>query len=108
MLLTYCLTVTIELPILFFISHKWNLSAGLLFCTCMVVNLITQSLLWFSIGFFSASYWYGFILLEMIVFMVESLLYYFVFQSKIQYKQAFWMSLTANGVSFLIGLMMPL
>jgi len=106
-LLSFAITIIIETIILFIIVRKLfkinqrKISNSILLFLGVFCSFSTIPYLWFVLPFFIRNYIYYIIIGELLVLLVESLIYYFVL--KIGYKKSFIISLLCNLASFLIG-----
>ncbi|MCB2178679.1 hypothetical protein KQH61_04610 [bacterium] len=74
------------------------------------LNILTQGMLFSGLVLSPYRYWETLILLEGIILLVEALGYWLVGRTDerpLSFSSAFFLSLTLNSASFLIGLLLP-
>ncbi len=103
MIVTLSLTLLIE-SILVLAFAVWRRKpAGGLWLTCLTANLITQSLLWLALSLFFRHYWPTLLLMEIIIWLVEGLIYHRIRANRLTLRESFLLSLAANLTSFMAG-----
>ena len=75
--------------------------------TSLLANLITQSLLWMALSTFFQQYLITLLIAEILIWIVEGLLFYAIPANHLDLKRAFLLSLGLNLVSFVPGLFLP-
>jgi hypothetical protein len=80
---------------------------GPLLFTSFVANLITQSLLWIGLNLFFQHYFSTLLIGEFFIWMIESVLLYYVPANRLLFTEALFLSLTMNLVSFALGWFLP-
>jgi len=75
--------------------------------TSLIANLITQSLLWIGLNLFFQHYLSTLLIAEFLIWMVESVLLYYVPANRLRFTEALFLSLTMNLVSFALGWFLP-
>ena len=70
-------------------------------------NLITQSFLWAVVNLFFQHYLIAFILSELLIWMVESALLYYIPANRLQIAGAMLLSLGMNLTSLVVGWFLP-
>jgi len=104
-LISLLATIILELPIIFiFIRHIFkikNLSIGNIIFSGILASVLTLPYLWFVLPPFIKSNYY-ILFGELIVILVESLVYNKMF--KLRIEKSFVLSLTANLFSYIVGL----
>lgn len=74
----------------------------------LIGNLITQAGLWGVLHQWSLSnYWSVLVVSEIVIWLVEALLYYLPLRRETSLREALGMSLFFNGVSFGLGILLP-
>lgn len=106
--LTLPFTVMVELCLAagyaFIRKKEW----GTLLTLVLIGNLITQAGLWVVLHKWSLSnYWGVLVVSEIIIWLLEALLYYLILRRETSLQEALGMSLFFNGVSFGLGLLLP-
>lgn len=108
LLLALLLTLTIEGFILWFYARWQNKPLRSLLLSGLLVNLLTQPLLWFWLAVFYRSYWIALLAGEMLIFIGEALFIKLIPANHLSWRGAFSLSLVMNGLSFGIGLFLAL
>lgn len=75
--------------------------------TSVFANLITQSLLWVGLIFFFQHYLITLFVVEIFIWMIESVLLYLIPANKLNVSEAVLLSLIMNLVSFGLGWFLP-
>jgi hypothetical protein len=75
--------------------------------TSIGINLITQSLLWLTLNLFFRHYLITLIVAEILIWLMEGALLYFVPANRLRFANALLLSLGMNLVSFGIGWFLP-
>ncbi len=75
--------------------------------TSICGNLITQSLLWVALNLFFQKYLATLLLSEILIWIAESLLLYFIPANQLSFKEAIFLSLGMNLTSFTLGWFLP-
>jgi hypothetical protein len=84
-------------------------SVSIILTVILLLNLITQPVLWISISGFSGFNPAGLILFaEGVVWLVEAGVLYLSQRSSMRFQEAVWVSLALNSASFVIGGLLPL
>lgn len=104
MIVTLSLTLLIESTLVLAFAVWRRKPAGVLWLTCLAVNLLTQSLLWLALTLFFRHYWPTLLLMEIIIWLVEGLIFYRIRANRLSLREAFLLSLAANLTSFVAGL----
>jgi len=106
---TFTLTVTIliEAVLIFIYSHLRDKPFYPLLLASLFANLITQSLLWIGLLLFFRHYLLTLIVLEISIWLIESLIFYRVRVTQLTIKEAMSLSLAINLASFSVGLFLP-
>jgi hypothetical protein len=106
---TFTLTVTIliEAVLIFVYSHLRDKPLYPLLLASLFANLITQSLLWIGLLLFFRHYLLTLIVLEISIWLIESLIFYRVRVTQLAIKEALSLSVAINLASFSVGLFLP-
>ncbi|HSL29555.1 MAG TPA: hypothetical protein VK900_10180 [Anaerolineales bacterium] len=107
MILTLLITLIVESPIAAgyaFWRRKPLLS---ILVTSVCGNLITQSLLWLTLNIFFDWYLAVLILAEVLIWILEGLLFYSVPMNQLHIAQAMVVSLLMNTASLALGWFLP-
>jgi len=75
--------------------------------TSICANLITQSLLWMVLTIFFRHYLPALIVTELLIWIIESVLFYAVPANRLRLKDALILSLGMNLLSFGVGWFLP-
>lgn len=109
-LFSLILTITIETIVLFIIIKQFfkldkeNISDILLLFTGFFASFATLPYLWFLLPFFTRNYYLYIASGELLAFIVESVIYYFILN--ITVRKALILSFICNLTSFLAGLLL--
>jgi len=76
--------------------------------TSICVNLITQSFLWVVLNLFFQKYLITLLLAEILIWMIESVLLYFVPANRLRFTDAILLGLSMNLASFALGWFLPI
>ena len=76
--------------------------------TSICTNLITQFLLWGLLNFFFSYYLVVLIIAEILIWLIESFVYYVVPANRLQFVEAIFLSLILNLTSFGLGWFLPI
>ena len=106
-LISLCLTITIELIILFFLlkiffKNSKILNSEIIFAG-ILASFTTLPYLWFIFPYFIHDRTFFILIGELSVVLVESVIYYFIL--KLKYYNCFILSFICNLISFLAGLL---
>jgi hypothetical protein len=106
---TFTLAITIFIEgVIAFIYSRWQGKPLLpILLTSLFANLITQSILWIGLLLFFRHYWLVLIVLEIFIWLLESLLFYRIRVNQLTLKEAMSLSLVINLASFSAGLFLP-
>lgn len=107
MIFTLAITTLIEGIIALLYSHWRGKLLLPLLLTSLFANLITQSLLWVALLLFFRHYWLVLIVMEIFIWLLESLIFYRVRANQLTLKEAMSLSLAINLASFSVGLFLP-
>ena len=80
---------------------------GPILLTSVCGNLITQSFLWVVLNLFFQRYLITLFVAEIFIWLVESLLLYFVPANRLRFVEALLLSLGMNLASFTLGWFLP-
>jgi hypothetical protein len=84
-----------------------NKPVGSILITSILVNLITQSLLWVVLSIFFHNYLVTLFIAEIIIWLVEALLFYRIHSNKLSFGESLMLSLIMNLSSFVLGWFLP-
>lgn len=107
MIFTLTVTILIEAVLIFIYSHLRDKPLCPLLLASLFANLITQSLLWIGLLLFFRHYLLTLIVLEISIWLIESLIFYHVRVTQLTIKEAMSLSLAINLASFSVGLFLP-
>ena len=107
MIVTLFITIIVEGSIIigYSIWRKKPLRPILL--TSFLGNLLTQSLLWMVLTIFYRDYLVTLSIVEILIWVIESLLLYSVTANRVSLGEAALLSLSMNGMSFALGWFAP-
>jgi hypothetical protein len=100
--LSFTLLIESALALAFAVWHRKP--DGALWLTCLAANLFTQSLLWLALALFFHHYWPTLLIMEIIIWLVEGLIFYSIPANRFTLREAFLLSLVSNLTSFVAGL----
>jgi hypothetical protein len=101
---TFTVTIVIEGVIAFIYSRWREKPLPPILLTSLFANLITQSILWIALLLFFRHYWGVLIVMEIFIWLLESLIFYRVRANQLTLKEATLLSLAINLTSFSLGL----
>lgn len=104
---TLVFTILIEAILVFIFSRLRSKPLRPLLLTSVFANLITQSILWIGLLLFFRHYWLVLTVMEIFIWLVESLTFYRVRANQLTLKDAMLLSLAINLASFSVGLFLP-
>ena len=97
----YLITILIETTALFFLVGKTHHSTTLIIRNSLIANTLTLPFVWFVFPVLGLTYLFTIILSEIFVLVVETALYFRLFNMPI--REAFVASLVCNTLSFSAG-----
>jgi hypothetical protein len=72
-----------------------------------LANMVTLPALWIAAFYIGGYEFYALLLIEVVIWIVETVILYILQRREIDLKEAALLSLSINGASFLIGLLLP-
>jgi hypothetical protein len=75
--------------------------------TSICGNLITQSLLWIVLNLFFQYYLVTLLIAEILIWVIETVLLYAITVNQLSFKEATFLSLGMNALSFAVGWFLP-
>ena len=81
--------------------------SGPILITSVIANLITQSLLWMALNIFFQHYLAALLLAELLIWLVESVLFFVFHWNQLNFRESLFLSLLMNLSSFGIGWFLP-
>lgn len=108
MISTLLVTVLIEGIVVLAYARLKQLPAGGLLRASLIVNVITQSLLWISLAIFFRHYLTALLTGEVIIWLAESLLMQRLSGNQLTWRQSVVLSLCMNLSSFGLGWLLPI
>lgn len=81
--------------------------AGILLRASLVANALTQFMLWVALTIFFRHYLITLMVTEIIIWLVESALMYFLAKGQLNPVHAIVLSFFMNGASFVVGWFLP-
>ena len=107
MILTLSITIVVEgVVVLGYSLWRRKPFFPILF-TSICGNLITQSLLWIALNIFYRRYLISLSAVELLIWMIESILLYAVPANRLRFTDAIALSLSMNIISFALGWFLP-
>ena len=107
MIVTLLITVIVEGVVVIGYSTWRNKPVRPLLFTSILGNLVTQSLLWIVLLISFRHYVGTLIVAEILAWLIESLLLYFVSANRLNFREAVFLSLGMNLASLALGWFMP-
>lgn len=107
MIVTLLLTLLLEGAIAFGYCVWRNKPVQPILLTSIFINLITQSLLWLTLNLFFRQYLIALIVAELLIWLMEGAVLYFVPANRLSFANALLLSLGMNLVSFGLGWFLP-
>ena len=108
MIVTLFITILVEGAIVIGYSIWRRKPLGPILFTSILANLITQSLLWVGLNLFFRYYLIALLAAEIFIWMVESVLLYYVPANRLRFTDAILLSLSMNLTSFMLGWFLPI
>ena len=107
MISTLLITIIVEsIVVLGYCSWRGK-SVRPILSTSIFINIITQSLLWIVLNILYQSYIIPLLVSEIVIWMIESILLYYVPANRLRLTEALFLSLYMNLTSFAIGWLLP-
>jgi len=100
-------TLFIEGTVVYIYSRVKKKTTSLLLGSSILINLLTQSVLWLGLGIFYKLYLPFLLLSEVIIWLVEGIWMQRSVKGELNYREAFTLSLLMNAASFGIGWFLP-
>jgi len=107
LIVTLFITIIVEGSIIIGYSIWRKKPLRPLLLTSFLANLLTQSLLWAALIIFFRDYLVTLIVVEILIWVMESLLLYSVTANRVSLREAALLSLCMNGMSFALGWLAP-
>ena len=107
MIVTLFITIVVEGSIVIGYSLRRKKPLGPLLFTSILANLLTQSLLWAALTIFYRDYLVTLTVAEILIWIVESVLLYFIPANRLQLREAVLLSLSMNLTSLAVGWLLP-
>ena len=76
--------------------------------TGICVNLVTQSFLWIVLNLFFRNYLVTLLIAEILIWMIESVLLWYIPANHLRFAEAIFLSLIMNLASFVPGWFLPI
>ena len=108
MIVTLFITILVEGAIVIGYSIWLKKTLGPILFTSILANLITQSLLWVVLNLFFRYYLIALLAAEILIWMMESVLLYYVPANRLRFTDAILLSLSMNLTSFTLGWFLPI
>jgi hypothetical protein len=107
LILTLSITILVEGIIALGYSLWSQKPARPILFTSICGNLITQSLLWIALTIFFRRYLPALIVTELLIWIIESVLFYAVPANRLRFTDSLLLSLGMNLLSFGLGWLLP-
>lgn len=107
LILTLLITIIVESPVAAIYSRWHRKPAIPILFTTVCGNLITQPLLWLALNTFFRQYLAALGLAEVLIWIAEGLLFYFVPLNQLRFIDALSLSLLMNVASLALGWYLP-
>jgi hypothetical protein len=103
LIVTLVITILIEGAIVIGYSNWRKKPLRPILLTSIVANIITQSLLWIVLNLFFQHYLITLLTAEILIWMIEGSLFYYIPANQLRFTEAFLLSLSMNFLSFALG-----
>jgi hypothetical protein len=107
MIATLLITIGIEGMVCTGYAFRYQKPIGALLLSCLMVNLVTQPILWFVLNIFFQHYLAALFTSEFAILGIEAVLLYLIPYNKLGWKDALILSLAMNLSSFFAGWFLP-
>ena len=107
MIFTLLVTLLIEGTVCLGYSIWRKKPVGSILLTSLLANLVTQSLLWMALNIFFQHYLAALLLAELLIWLVESVLFFVFRWNQLTFRESLFLSLLMNLSSFGIGWFLP-
>lgn len=108
MIPTLFVTIQIEGIVVLAYARLKQVPAGRLLHASLIVNVITQSILWISLGIFFRHYLTALLIGEVLIWLAESLLMQRLSGNQLTWRQSAVLCLCMNVSSFGVGWFLPI
>jgi hypothetical protein len=102
-IVTLILTILIEAVVVSGFAFWRKKPAGRLLAASVAANILTQSLLWGILNLFPGHYLITLLVVEIFIWPLEGVILYFFPDTRLNWREALWLSLGVNLTSFGIG-----
>lgn len=107
MIFTLLITILVEGGVVLVYATLRKTPAGTLLRASLMVNVLTQIMLWIALRIFFQHYLITLIVAEFLIWFVESVLMYYFARGQLSPANAIVLSLCMNGASFGVGWFLP-
>ncbi len=107
-LISFLLTLGLETLVIFGFVHWRHKPLQSLVLSGVFINSLTQPLLWIGLMIFYTAYFWAVLIGEVSVFLVEAFILKRIPTNCLSWRESFLLSLAMNGLSFGIGLALPI
>jgi hypothetical protein len=107
-MITLSLTIFAESLVVLGYCFWRQKSVGSILLTSLCANLLTQLFLWGILSLYFQQYIIVLLIAEILIWMIESLVLYFVPANRLRWTDAVLLSLCMNLVSFALGWFLPI
>jgi len=104
---TLLITILIEGCVVFIFCALQKRPAGRLLLASLMVNVLTQSMLWVALKIFFQHYLIALTVAEVLIWLVEGVLLRWLSGNHLNLRQTLTLSLCMNAASFGIGWFLP-
>ena len=107
MIRTLVLTVFLEGCVVLVYCALQKRPAGRLLQASLLINVLTQGMLWLILKIFFQQYILTLITAEVLIWLIESVLLYYLMLKQLSLRSAVLLSLCMNALSFGVGWFLP-
>ena len=107
MIATLLITIGMEGFVSTLYARGFKKPFGALLLSCLLVNLLTQPLLWFVLNASFQHYLSALFAAEIAIWGIEAVLLHLIPFNKLQWRDALFLSLAMNLASFITGWFLP-
>ena len=108
LIITILITITVESVVVLIYSTLYGKPFRPILISSVIVNLLTQCILWIGLNLFFQHYLATLCFAEILIWMIESYLLYRFPANQLRLPDAALLSLFMNQVSFATGLFLPI
>lgn len=105
---TLLITIIVEAAVVIGYSNWRKKPVRPIFFTSICINLVTQSFLWIVLNLFFQHYLITLLIAEIFIWMIESILLWYLPANRLRFADAIFLSLIINLSSFALGWFLPI